>query len=451
MSPLKLQWKRFGSNFSRRFEHILLHTAGLVSAALYFYLSLLSRQDNPVELPVFYSLLGGVWLLLLGLLYFYFKSGYTPKLKTLLIWALIFRLAGLVAEPVYEDDYYRFLWDGWVFSETGNPYGVAPIQYFSNRDIPHEMAHALERVNNPDVPTIYGPTLQIVFLLSHWVAPGSLTVLKLFFLFFDLSLLILMARFVKPRNLLFFAWCPLLIFETFFNAHPDIVGVALLAGACFCGMNRRISWAVAFCAAAASVKLIALLALPFLLSRGSRIKGVALFILVFGLLHAPFLIHGGMAEFDGLLTFSKYWEFNSAIYGALAMILKPEIAKPICLVLILTGLGLLWIRWQKSEKSTPPLDSAFGILFLCSPVINPWYLLWLAPFAAMRPRFWSLAALIVVSLSYLTGMNLGDHSLGNFEHPLWVRPVEFGIIAAALVLDVVNKDRAKIHDLGGTT
>ncbi len=431
-----------GKNRTRAFvfggKNALLHIAGLFSVGLYVYLALLSNQEDPVDLIAFCSLLGGTWVLLLGLLIYCFKTRALPKTRTILAWAIIFRLAGLAAEPVYEDDYFRFLWDGWVFAETGNPYGIPPMEYFSDPGIPKEIGYALERVNNPDAPTIYGPVLQGLFVLSYWTAPGNLFVLKLFFLFFDIALLALMARLCKGKILLFYAWCPLLIFETSFNAHPDIVGAALLTTAFYARGKNRPSWAIALCAAAASVKVFALIALPFLSTRGNRLKDAAVFLLIFGFLHLAFLAQGG-AEFEGLLIFSKFWEFNSALYGLFGLFLSPEIARPTCLVIFAGSLVLLWYRWQKSGNTSPPLDTAFGLFFLCSPVINPWYLLWLLPFATMRPHFWSVAALIAVSLSYITGINLGDASLGNFNHPLWLRPFEFGIVALGLGMDAIMR------------
>jgi hypothetical protein len=54
---------------------------------------------------------------------------------------------------------------------------------------------------------------------------------------------------------------------------------------------------------------------------------------------------------------------------------------------------------------------------------------------AWRPTAAGLAALSLVSLSYLTGLNLGWASLDNFAHPWWVRPLEYGGIAAAALVD----------------
>jgi hypothetical protein len=64
-------------------------------------------------------------------------------------------------------------------------------------------------------------------------------------------------------------------------------------------------------------------------------------------------------------------------------------------------------------------------------VFNPWYLVWLVPFIAAAPTRGGVALLVVVPLSYATGLNLGDPSLAPYTQPAWVRPVEFGIYVVA--------------------
>ncbi len=66
--------------------------------------------------------------------------------------------------------------------------------------------------------------------------------------------------------------------------------------------------------------------------------------------------------------------------------------------------------------------------FCSTPVLNPWYLVWLAPFVALAPTRRAVALLAVVPLSYATGLNLGDPTLATYGQPNWVRPIEFGIL-----------------------
>ncbi len=421
----------------------LIHIWGLLSFLLYVVLTFISRRGEPVPLSEFYALIGGAWVVL-GVCFFSVKkAGSQPSLWAILVWAVLFRLLGVAAEPIYEDDYYRFLWDGRVFSETGNPYQVPPVDFFDDPEVQYEFAGILSKVNYPEVPTIYGPVLEYVFLLSYRLGPGSLTVLKLLFLSADLILLGLMAGLISRRNFIFYAWCPLLVFETSFNTHPDIVGICLLMAAYACFRKRRVIMTMIWCGAAAAVKIIALPAVAFLILQKGWLRSACIFGLTVAALYAPFLLQGSSADWDGLRVFSAYWEFNSALYAILSWMLNPDVARIGGMLLFVAAFYWLLRRYKINELSELPLDIVFGLFFLVSPVINPWYLQWLLPFAAMRPRFWSVTALAVVSLSYATGYNLGDPSLSAFEHPVWLRPLEFGLIGLAAGLDVLWKRAEK--------
>jgi hypothetical protein len=72
-------------------------------------------------------------------------------------------------------------------------------------------------------------------------------------------------------------------------------------------------------------------------------------------------------------------------------------------------------------------------------VVNPWYLLWLLPFVALRPSAAGITALIAVSLAYAHGLNLGEESLGAYEHPAWVRPMEIIAVLLALGWDLQRR------------
>jgi hypothetical protein len=85
-------------------------------------------------------------------------------------------------------------------------------------------------------------------------------------------------------------------------------------------------------------------------------------------------------------------------------------------------------------------------LLAASPVINPWYLLWLLPFAAIFPSAWAWTASVAILLAYVTGLNLNDFGMQPFHQPMWVRPLEFGLILTALATDWFRIRRSKRGD-----
>jgi hypothetical protein len=64
----------------------------------------------------------------------------------------------------------------------------------------------------------------------------------------------------------------------------------------------------------------------------------------------------------------------------------------------------------------------------------------------LQPTLTGITTLAVVSLSYLTRQNLGQGVLDGFGHPAWVRPVEFGLIALAMIVDLCRLRQRKPVD-----
>ncbi|HSH15091.1 MAG TPA: hypothetical protein VLD18_03590, partial [Verrucomicrobiae bacterium] len=71
------------------------------------------------------------------------------SVRSIWITAVTFRVCGLFATPILEDDHHRFLWDGYVFAHTGNPYATAPADWFDAAVTPDEFQEVLDQVNYP--------------------------------------------------------------------------------------------------------------------------------------------------------------------------------------------------------------------------------------------------------------------------------------------------------------
>ncbi|MEY2877891.1 MAG: hypothetical protein RLZZ15_271 [Verrucomicrobiota bacterium] len=349
--------------------------------------------------------------------------------------ALGFRLIAFFAVPVMEDDHHRFLWDGYRFAATGDPYAEPPQARFADETITPEFRAVLDRINHPDVPTVYGPATQWAFRAAHAIAPTRLWPWKLILLGAELAIFALLWGELSARSRLLLAWCPLAIFETGFNAHPDALALTLLVAAWRLGAGGRGIAAGAVLGAAVAAKIFAVLLAPFVLWRLGWRAWVAAAgaVLVF---YGPFWLRGSAADLAGLRAMAGEWEFNSSVHALVAAVASPAIARAGCAVAFGAVWLALFLRWTKSPVAAPPPGAwVYGAFLLLSAVANPWYALWLWPFVAQRPSVTGIAALAAVSLTYVTGLNLGDATLGNFGHPAWLRPVEFGVIAVAALWD----------------
>lgn len=388
----------------------------------------------------FFMLIGWVavpWIVVFAVLG---RSADSVPIARLIFWAVAFRACGLFGIPLFEDDYFRYLWDGYRFAETGTPYMWPPAASFADNDVPATFQRVLDQINYPDIPTIYGPVAEFCFLLGYLVAPGSLVPLQLILIGVDILLIRLLFSVAPCRLVLLYAWCPLVVKEIAFTAHPDGLGVCLLMAAILLRTREQLIAAAVCLALAVGAKVFALLLVPFVLTRAGY-RPTLVFAAVLTVVYAPFVIQGG-TDMTALALFAASWEFNSALFGVLTEWLPTAEAKWLLgAILVLLG-GAYWLHYRRQGPGPIPRgDWIYGAFLLAAPVINPWYALWLLPFAVIYPSFWAWTASIALLLSYATGLNLGVYDIDPFGHPRWLRPVEFGLILAAVAVDAWRRRR----------
>ena len=413
-----------------------IDAAGLGCALAYGVLAWSARQSG--EPPLILFLAVAVWAALLTFgLYAYHRRnpGEALPLSRLIGWAILFRIFGLLGGPIYEDDFYRYLWDAFRFAQDGTPYGTPPEAFFADPEVPARFQRILDQVNYPEVPTIYGPVTQLVFLLGYGLSPGSLIALQVPLIIFDFLTIGVLLRLAPVRAVLLYAWCPLVIKEIAFTGHPDIVAVSLLLAAVVLGRRERLRGAALCLALAVGAKVMALLLVPFVLARARPVHW-GVFAGTLMLLYLPFVLQGG-TDLGTLVVFAREWEFNAAVFGLLKPWMPNPVARATCGLALALGLAWCYVVYRRSgSTSVPRGDWIYGGLLALWPVVNAWYLLWLLPFAVIRPSAWAWTASVAVLLSYVTGLNLDDLYMEPFGHPGWVRPVEYGLIALAIVYDV---------------
>ena len=415
-----------------------LDAVGLWCAVGYAALAVLARQPGEPDLPAFFLLVAWTGLPVFGLYWYARRRGEPVPVGRLFLWAVVFRLCGLAGGPFYEDDFYRYLWDAYRFATTGTPYGAAPEAFFIDPSVPALFQGVLDGINYPELPTIYGPTTQLVFLLGYWVQPASVTALQAILIAVDVVTLVLLLRLTSTTNVFLYAWCPLVVKEIAFTAHPDGAGACLLLAAIVLALDRRWSGAAILLGLAAGAKTFGLVLAPLVLAR-APVRYWLLFGATLTLLYGPFALQGG-TDLASLQVFALEWEFNSALFGLLATVL-PRFDVRLVLGLLFAVIWACYYRsyTRRDIHGIPRGDWLYGALLVVSPVINPWYLLWLLPFAAVFPSAWAWTASGAVLLSYITFLNLQDYAMDPYAQPVWVRWLEFGLILSALGYDLARR------------
>jgi len=435
-------------------SHIYLSVLGLLSLILYLGLTVLSKDfiwgegysERPIleYLAIYFSIFSLYTLACLSV----FKSNWTQKTFWVLIaFGLLFRFAVLPSQQIQEDDVYRYLWDGKVFAHGINPFKFAPEEinqyqsikvqnpaYFRShygKTDQNELAvlnglkwesdvalRYIERINHPDVPTIYPPLAQYVFRFSQQINPDSLFTLRIIFLAFDLMGMVFIILTLRALNLnqnfsLIYFWSPLMIKETYNSTHLDIIGISCLCASVYFLIRKRMVGSIFFLALSVLGKFYSAVLLPFYLQRSwflaqeNRQRGAAtlalhliLFCTVITVFYLPFIDIGG-SVFEGLKTYSTHWQSNDSLFAILLYVLKnilklgmaTEIpifgssmilAKSIMALVILGTVAYL-IAKQGPDANSPEMwirniFIVIVLVFLVSPVQNPWYLCWTVPF-----------------------------------------------------------------------
>lgn len=316
---------------------------------------------------------------------------------------LLIRLLLCFSQPIQEDDFFRYIWDGQVVLSGQNPYTYSPEQLdLEHLERPYdvETIKIKSQINYPFIKTIYPPVAELFFAVSQWVSPWKIWGLRFGFLLFDLGCLALILVFLKrwgyPLGLsLIYFWNPLIIHQTFNTLHYDIVCAFFILLFFYCLQSDKIWGAGLACLVAVLTKITPIILVPIFsvyLYKKGRVKTMLLYWFIFigalGLIFAPGM--WGYGIFSGLTTFSTQWQMNSSVFIVLRSVFQfclPSLSLIVQGLIVKGILGLVFcilaFKWMIPMRSLEDVIDVFlklfVMLFLFSPCGNPWYLVWFMP------------------------------------------------------------------------
>jgi alpha-1,6-mannosyltransferase len=364
---------------------------------------------------------------------------------------------------LFDTDIWRYLWDGHVWAHGLNPYQFPPnhpaVDALADQDNPELTDRRAvwedirDNVNHPWLPTVYPPLMQLVFRFSHWLAPGSVLVLKALLAGFDLVAVLFIAltlqRIGKPvEGVLLYAWNPLVIKVIAGSGHADVlVGVLLAACAYFLVREAKFAAALSFGLAVLG-KFTPLVLLPFLIKRiGWKWSGISAAVIVSGCL--PFL-HGHAAMFNGFRAFAGTWVFNAGWFAAISFLAKffsssPDlVARLVSALVYVAVLGWLVKRDDgRPESFAAAGGAALALLIVLSPTVMPWYLVWVLPLATSAGAMEWIYFSFLVCAAFLV-------MIRGVEYP-WALALEYGAFAAWAIWRMRRKDQSvnAVHAFDG--
>ncbi len=357
------------------------------------------------------------------------------SIPVLLISAIAFRILPLLTAPLFEDDHYRYLWEGFLSGEGYNPYIVAPADFFGVNLSP-EMSAVLDGVSYPEYTSVYGAAAQAIFSLSYWLAPGEIWPLKFIVFSAEVVLLSVLYYRVSPRSFVLFAFCPLLIHAMSINGHVDIIALALVGVAFKSWEGRRAIVCGLLLGLACSIKIYAVILLPLflfpaVLSRRELgvgknwLPGICVAVaacLSYFVIETPFLM-AGTSSVISAITAGEGWAFNNPMYYAVHFFIGDQ-NTGLCFMFGFI-VAYIWVFFRPWNLEVRALG-CFTALVVFSPVVNAWYFSWVLLFAAYREvGLWPWVAAVTLWLSYCSGVNLVDSGLSLYEIPWSLMLIEW--------------------------
>lgn len=350
--------------------------------------------------------------------------------------AVVFRLIAALGAPALSDDVYRYVWDGRVSSHGISPYRYAP----ADPALAELRGEGWERINHPELKTIYPPLAQLFFLALAAVGAGPVG-FKLATAALDVGVVLALSTLLRRARLpgdrlILYAWNPLAILEAAGSGHVEPLGVAPVVLAAAWIIDRRPGRCTSALAAAVQAKLLPLVLLPIYLRRLGPRQWIPLLLSL--LLLVPF-VWPDPAGNGGLSAYAERWERNAPIFplvreGLEAVdagnVLKGGVAElqrrvggepgwipwellyrhvwpPYVARWIVALFGVAWLLWLARGPVRPIAREcllALGGVLLLSPTLHPWYLLWLLPFAAATLSWPWLLLAALIPLGYRGGV-----------------------------------------------
>ena len=347
-----------------------------------------------------------------------------------LFWALLMRLPLLASAPALSDDVFRYVWEGRVTAAGGDPYDESPM----DPGLADLITDAPEwaSINHRELPAIYPPGTQWVFagIASMGADP---TTFRAAMVGFDLLLilgicLLLQLRGLPTRRAVLYAWHPLVVVEVSGSGHYEPLALLPLIGALLAWTLRRPLLAYALWGVAFATKYVgagaALFAARSQLGRNHAMQaafGLTLLALIAAIPAVPFALDGTLPV-GSLGTYAKDWAHNSSVHALLSTYIGFHPAR-----LVAGGLFLLWTGKLLAREQEPA--RGFFLLFvgliLFSPVVHPWYALWVIVLLPLFPSTSVTLFSVLLPLSYLAWTSaIGGQ---GWVLPGWVPWLEYGL------------------------
>lgn len=375
--------------------YALLCGLGAAGGALYLAAYRLSGQ--PFAIGPFLGLFATMGVLYLLACWLVLRAPdrlpYRQALLTIAAFGLLYRMFFFPIAPTLSDDFYRYVWDGFIQGRGYSPYRYPPqaAELAPLRDTAY-----WPKINRKAQTSAYPPVAELAFRGLALVRPMDTGVFKLAFLLLDGATCVLLARLLRlreqsPLGVIVYAWHPLPIFEFFHSAHIDVLAVTLIVLALYLQARGRQGAAGIALGLATLTKLYPILLLPAFARRGQWTLPLAAgATVVVGFLPALLSGDSNFRQFPTYLAEEGYDNGERYIPLRLLRLLVPipntAYVGAVALVLLLLALRLYLAPEASGTFDVPrrALLLVSAVLLLVTPAY-PWYYIWMIPLLTLVP------------------------------------------------------------------
>ena len=273
-----------------------------------------------------------------------------------------------ISKPLYENDHFRYFFEGELFLQGINIYQSPPFNFFLGADQLFQ-----KNLGFPDVPSIYGPLAHLFHGISFSLMgfSGAIIFIKAIYLCTFLFL------WNKYHTKLLLLCIPFLTKEFFNSIHLDFFAVLLILTGVFQFQRDNYNKGLLLTLLSLLIKPTGFIALPLIFSYLYRKLALRKFILwlLSCTLYAFFV-----SSWPSISIFTKNWQWNSGIAHVLELF-SPTMASWSSLIApLLLSVFIVSIHIKKRHWSGETLSMELGLIFftqlLFSQTVNSWYLAW---------------------------------------------------------------------------
>lgn len=380
---------------------------------------------------------------------------------------VVFRLVFLLAIPNLSQDFYRFIWDGYLVLDGVNPYLFTPENYLQNPEgypisIPfaQELYEGMGSLNGSHF-TNYPPLKQLFFalcvLLGGKSIVGSVIAMHTLLVLADVWLFQVGRKLLRNLGysesaMLWYFLNPFIIIELVGNLHFEGIMLAFMVYSLYLLQRKKFVWSGVFMAFSISLKLIPLLFLPILLfyflKNGKEywLKGIRYFIGLGVALFLTLLPFISLESIEPFLKTTALWfqnfEFNASVYYIIREIgyrsvgwnIIETAGKLLALVIFLSVMGLaIFRRNQQLKTLLTSMLFAVSLYYIFATTVHPWYIAMPLILGILSGYRYPIAWSFLVFFSY------SAYGIGTVEENHWIIAIEYLVLLGLAFWEVRKK------------